>query len=308
MQTDSILMRERVKFITEILDFHIPIVITSPGKTLAHCKNIDTTQQMKTTSLSLLFGSAVLLLPNIGSAALLIGFHSFTDETAPNSTSFADTAPESQYSGFSGAITSTYELTKDATGGDTGGAGDPFYGDSNYSAGVGNDGDIRLGSPNGGQSLTFSVSNNLLVDYSLQSLLFDATISTPGGAFSIFYTITGGLLPPVASTAVPGSPQTVTVPTNPSGAQPESVVYNQDYEDFLLDLSGITLGAGQTIAFTFSRSGGTLTNGGRLDNIALTGSEFSAIPEPGSLVALGGLVGAGAFLRTRRRPASFPTA
>jgi hypothetical protein len=50
---------------------------------------------------------------------------------------------------------------------------------------------------------------------------------------------------------------------------------------------------GQTINFIF-----TSTNA-RIDNIAVTG--ISAIPEVGSLLALGCLVGSGTLLRSRRR-------
>jgi hypothetical protein len=75
---------------------------------------------------------------------------------------------------------------------------------------------------------------------------------------------------------------------------------NDDYFDVTQPIL-LLIGANSTRYFDFER-----TNQGldvRLDNIAFEGlkGDLTAVPEPGSLVALGCLVGSGAFLRSRRR-------
>jgi len=74
---------------------------------------------------------------------------------------------------------------------------------------------------------------------------------------------------------------------------PNTNLISADYGDFALSLAGLELAQGEWIEFTFDGSPYA-----RIDNVAL-----AAIPEPGSMLALGCLIGSGALLRNRRRRA-----
>ncbi len=124
-------------------------------------------------------------------------------------------------------------------------------------------------------------------------LVFDAATSHLAFGLDVSYVITSGAVVPVPP-AVPNllNDQAVTfvTPTNPTIG---------DFQDFLVDLTSITLGVGQTITFFFDAvdvSPGATGGYIYLDNIAIT-----AIPETGSTLALGCIVGASAFFRSRRR-------
>lgn len=252
---------------------------------------------MKIISLhSGLLASLALLLAPAASATLLVGFHNFDNSGGGNT----DTTPNDLLGGFSGKMTGT------SGAGATYGSIDGFYGpDSTLNGGIATTtaSDGRLVDAN---AATFSVTNGTLFSYSLTSLLFDmgstSTDATGTKLNQVSYQITGGvgsngLL--VSTGKVQGanpsqSLSTISpgfVVTYPSGA----TVTTQNFSDFIGNLSGITLAAGQKIDFTW----GTSVADARLDNVALTGS-LSAIPEPSSLLALGGVLGSGFMIRRRR--------
>ena len=225
---------------------------------------------MKRTFFSLLLGAAALIAPQTASATLLVGFHDFETNTANEDADYA-------LASFSGNVIKNGEAS--VTGG---GSTDGLYGNSIASEFPGlnpgtNDGYLR--SLNAGAPV-IRLTNNSAGTYNLASLLFDAA-SQAGGA-TINVQVRTNAAPSFASLGSSG----------PTVSSPSAGV---DYSDFVLSLMGFALSAGDWIEFRFNAS-----PNGRLDNIAITGT-LSAIPEPGSLIALGCLVGSGAFLRTRRR-------
>ncbi len=224
---------------------------------------------MKTSLLPLLVGASFLVLPSVASAALLVGYHTFG--------STVDSTPNEWTLGFSGVLSSP-----GGVGGATG-SFDDFYGPDSVGAG----GVSIAGASNDNGRLThagnttLTVTNGTTSSYTLTSLLFDSARAGSEGVISVSYTKAPVVNSPLITNA------TVGVPAGP--------INTQNYTDHIAGLAGIILGVGQSITFTWSA-----TDNVRLDNIALIG-ELSAIPEPGSLLALGALVGSGALLRSRRR-------
>jgi hypothetical protein len=235
---------------------------------------------MRTIRPLFLAAGFVALASQAADASLLVGFYDFEENTSNES---ADTSSF----GFSGNVTKGGEISRTAGGSSS---LDVSYGNSGaYSVPsvVGGDGFARVIN----SDLTFSFTNNSLTDsFSIEGLLFDATIASSTGSFSLAYKIGAGTYPP-ANTVTYG-PGGIAVTSNTS-----SSTLVQNYSDFFRSLTNVTLLAGQTIFFQFTAG----STGVRIDNVGLVG-ELSPIPEPGSLFALGGLVGAGCFLRSRRRP------
>ena len=224
---------------------------------------------MKSTLLPLVLGTAIFASAG-AEGALLVGFEAFSANSADESetTSIA--------SGFTG------DLEKNTHSVATGGSLDGTYGASGFAAATGN-GAVRV--VDAGQTF-FTFTNGTGDNYVLDSLVFDATRSAATTKILVSYSIDGGGFG-AASAYEPN-----VLSNTSSGAA-------QDFDDHTFNLLGIALNAGSYITFLFdldSPSG----SGARLDNIALTG-ELSAIPEPGSLLALGCLVGFGGMIRTRRR-------
>jgi hypothetical protein len=208
--------------------------------------------------------AAALLTPTLGSAAVLLaGFHTFPSTSA-----------DEAFAGFTGSITTG------TTG--NGGDRDNFYGPDSSALGgyallnptpaIGGDGRITNAA-----SASITVTNNTATDYPLVSLLFDgtATASANPVTYNIAWETSDGQV---------GSESVGT-----------STVDGINYVDFLVDLSGFFLNAGESITFSWAGS----TAGARLDNIALV-----AVPEPAGVMAIGCLLGSGLLLRSRRRKAA----
>ena len=115
----------------------------------------------------------------------------------------------------------------------------------------------------------------------LAALMFDMSASLTGAAISISYNIvdsmsnlTFGTLTPAPIVGTAGS-----------------------YSNHILDLGalGLVLDNGSTVNFVFQGVQGS-PGESYFDNIGIT-----AIPEPGSLLALSCVLGSGLLLRTRRR-------
>ena len=211
--------------------------------------------------LSLIVASS-LLAPVTASAALLFGFHDF-DATATT---------EVQYYGahslLEGVITKT-----DGPLSNTGGSSDKNYADGTELTGT-NDGFAPVSS---GSPVTFTITNTSENrTYSIDSLLLDASHNgSSNHPITISYLHLGTTTNLTSITTAPVS------------------LGNGNYGDFERMIN-VLLGAGDSIAFTFNSAAA------RLDNIGATGS-IVAVPEPGSLVAIGGLIGSGLFLRSRSR-------
>ena len=237
-----------------------------------------TSSSMKTSLFAILLGSAIFATQN-ASATLLVGFHNFDDDTNGAGLALATEGADYALAGFSGTVVKNGEAS--VTGG---GSSDGYYGNTVSPGFAGlnpgtNDGYLR--SIDGGDPIV-RFMNDSAVSTSLSSLLFDAASQSGGSAFQVDYRTTAS---PVSWTSFFNT-GVMPVVAGGSGA-------SANYNDFAASLVGITLTAGQWIEFRFDGA-----PNGRIDNIALT-----AIPEPASLLALGCLMGSGAFLRQRRRTA-----
>ena len=227
----------------------------------------------------------MLIVPSISSASVVLaGIHDFDGILNTEGHDYA-------YSGFSGNVVETI-ASKDIYG-----SNDGRYGNQDPSAHenyIGKENDLAYAGPVlgpiGGDGalvadmthpFTFAVTNGTPWDVTLEALLFDA--AKPSGALGrniyVEYGFDNSNWDYLGDT-------TFKAPTYTNVA----IDYNED----VYALADV-LTAGSTIYFRFTPTDGEM----RFDNIALTG--ISVIPEPGSLVALGCLVGSGAFLRTRRR-------
>ena len=236
---------------------------------------------MKNRLRSLLIGSAIIIAPQIASASLLIGFHDFdgNGDQRIESAHPADVA-----AGFSGQIFET------ETSSNLGGSTDVILGDSFYNMGAIalNDGYASI-KTSASQGLTMTLTNSTGLSYTLGQLYYDAVGSANSGSkgIDVSYLKSGGVL--TALTSDRGM-RLITTPED-------------DYRDYaknivnLLD-QPVILGADETISFYFSIVGGLAEV--RMDNLGIDGV-LTAIPEPGSLLALGCVLGSGALLRTRRR-------
>jgi len=219
-------------------------------------------------SLFALLGASALLVSNSSAAILVAGWHAFDN----NST--ASEAPDSVSTGFSGLVVkNTYSVSP-------GGDNDGTYGNSSaWGVVPSNDGYARVTTA---ANLYFTVTNNNASAVQLTSLLFDAVSSQKAGGgtydFTISYSLNGGTTWTALSTVNPA--------LNANGFNPNQ---QEDFSDFVLNLSSVTLASAATIQFRFEGQG-------RIDNVALI-----AVPETSSTIALGGLLGAGVFFRSRRR-------
>ena len=256
---------------------------------------------MKHTFNSLLIGSALFVIPQVVSATLLVGFHDFDGTMVSQPADYALT-------GFSGTVYKT-EIPAGVNPGvassvDDGGSIDGTYGNLNFP------GQNPPPTPDGyirsvetwvqdGENHYSIIGHSFPVIKFVQSLntstalgafVFDAAtngyaVNTPSELVVSYAMKNPSMLVPVTGSAtfeaLPGT--LPVVPTDPLGSL--------QYGEYTFSLLGLTLEQGGWIEFTFNGNPYA-----KMDNLAL-----STIPEPGSLLALGCLVGSGAFLRTRRR-------
>ena len=248
---------------------------------------------MKPSLRALLIGSAALAIPQLASAippsATLLAGMSAYNNIAGGQASGEVSGDYAKPGLFSASVDKRSAST--STGGDT----DGQYGNQTFpeSSPAINNGYMAL------KSLTaetqFIVTSTAITgtsNYTLYQLLFDAAGQTSSLTLKIRYETADA----DGNTSLTGNlpNQTVNVfPSNGTGI----------YQSYALNLAGITMGinnpSNNQIRFYFS--GGSSLDSLYLDNVAL--SAFTAVPEPGSLLALGCLVGSGAFLRIRRRRA-----
>jgi hypothetical protein len=215
-----------------------------------------------------LIAAALLGAAQSSHAMLLVGWYNFENESSSAET------PDFAATGFSGTITKAGNSS--STGGDDGGGQGIFYGDSTIPSGPGNDGFLRQGTSATGTRV--SMTNDSGAPVSLATFLFDAAATGSNRVITVSYRIgTGDFSADIGSfTNLPVI----------------GVLNSLDFADLSVSLAGIpTLGDGETIQFRFLTSPSV-----RLDNIAIT-----AIPEPASMLALGGIIGAGLLLRSRPR-------
>ncbi len=214
-----------------------------------------------------LLASTAVFAPQIASATLLVGFYDFDGNSNPEAADYA-------ISGFTGTV------SKDGVGSiDLRGSTNGSYGGQTFEAPAVNpavnDGYLKVIN----SDLTFTIFNNTGNDSPLTSLLFDAASPSGSAQFTVSYSIGGGAFQTLTPT-----PLTANVVSGPANS-------STSYGAYLLDLTGLTLSALSSADFVFSAGPEV-----RIDNVA-----FSAIPEPGSLMALGCVLGSGLLLRSRSR-------
>lgn len=237
---------------------------------------------MKTLKL-LALSSALLGATQITHGSVLLGFNSFKEDSN-NGTQASDDTPDENKTGWSGSVAST-GLAEE------GGSNDKFYGNDWDQASIGH----KIYS-------TPPVANNGYVDVaigtkftgvagtagSIDALLFDAaSVSASASNFSVSWTFWDS---PAGAIVSSGNSGTLSVGPGISGNT------TSDFNDFAVNLGSFFLPAGGVFEIIWNRVGAASGNPGnfKLDNIAL-------VPEPGSMLGLGCLVGFGTLLRSRRR-------
>lgn len=232
---------------------------------------------MKKLYSPLIAASSLLFATQADAALLLAGFHDF-DGALPD-TNFVEAGFVGSWSGY----------VESATGGSDDSTYGPAIGLTPAPSSV-NGTALALDPPGPASPVTVSLTNSSGSAVQLGYLLFDAATSSSNVSLNVSYQITP---PPLSSGPVSGNPFAVVDIDNIDSSS------STDYGDYYANLSSLILGIGQTITFTFSNA---KTEVAYLDNIAITSfGPLAGVPEPGSLLALGCLVGGGSFLRSRRR-------
>lgn len=242
---------------------------------------------MKVTLRNLLIGSAVIAAPQMASASLLVGFHSFTDDQTTEIQDYA-------VAGFSGTVTKLGADYTNSISRSTGGSSDGTYGNVTL---VSNNPAADDGFARSVESLVWNSEDQIWdTAHSFPVFRFTQTGEgvTPLGAL-LFDAATNDINPSaglvvsyLTSTSATHTYSSITLPVVPN-----SNLISADYGDFAFSLAGLELAQGEWIEFTFDGNPYA-----RVDNVGL-----AAIPEPGSMLALGCLIGSGALLRNRRRRA-----
>ncbi len=210
--------------------------------------------------------TASIFLPASLSAAVLVGFHTFTGSSGDDESAVVSTA------GFTGVVNKT------AVGVETGGSDSSTFGDGltvipNIPGG---DGAVRLSFG----SATFTVTNNTLSAYAVTDIYFDAAHAP---ASTLDHSIQVTYSPDANSFTLLGS-------VNASTAVSELEL--DSYGEFSFGFNTV-LGAGESMVFQFR------SDNARIDNIAVVGSAIP-VPEPSSALLLLSTIGGGLFLRSRR--------
>lgn len=257
-----------------------PAVRASLARTRYSRQAKHKTKTMKRLQL-LALGSALVGVSQVTQGSVLLGFNSFTEDAIVEST---DVVPDEAQAGWSGSVSSTGFT-------ELGGSSDSYYGVDNdlagqghliYSTGPGADNgyvDVANGTKFSGMAGTSGT---------IDALLFDAaSVSVNKSIFNVSW----NFWTDVSKTTVASTGSTAVAPLEVGPGN--SINVNSNYKDFAVNLGSFFLPAGGVFEIVWNRVGTTPGNF-KLDNIAL-------VPEPGSMLGLGCLVGFGTLLRSRRR-------
>lgn len=255
--------------------------------------------KMKRLNVGLL-AAVALALAQGANAALLVGFYDFRPGTKP----ITPTDDPADYTapGYRGWVFSPEQATQ----GD-GGSYDTTYGNSGISTGEspvpqvppGNgSGTIRtIADPSNPlySVLTFWVENTQTagsLTLPLDKLYFDAAEPDNGGVINqllkVSWSTTGDLL-----TSTPLAPPIEVIAETAGNV----------YTGYALDISTLTLGPGEKIAFLFTSDHKAGSGNYDSDTIWVDNVGITAIPEPSSVLGLGCVLASGLMLRNRRKPA-----
>jgi len=254
----------------------------------------ETPNQMKTTRSKYLgiLASVGFLVPATSSATLLVGFQAFDQN------SLASEGHDNASSGWSGSVAKSSASTSQ------GGSIDTRWGN--------NEGLTPFPTTHNGHlvmeegaSTVFTFTNNSNTSWVIDNFFFDAASTTNTTIFvnnQVSYEIRDADNSVIVPEVTLGAP-----PVGPTAVQQFSVVGgrviggNYDYADFAALLDVIIYGGQKLLVTVTATTEGTTF----LDNIAITGfrDPDGLIPEPGSLLAIGCLVGSGLLLRKRRTAA-----
>jgi hypothetical protein len=236
---------------------------------------------MKTLKL-LALGSVLFGAAQVTHGSVLLGFNSFNADTSDINGTDVDITPDEAKTGWSGSVTSDLAVN--------GGSTDRFYGSDWDQPSIGH---LIYGAPpitdngyvdNGNITLFKGVAGT---SGAITALLFDAVSSANSGStFNIKWQFWTDIS---ATTPIPGGSGTSSTYTLASGTTAKN---DSNYQDFAVDLGSFFLPAGGYFEIVWDRLSGQSSF--KLDNIAL-------VPEPGSMLGLGCLVGFGTLLRSRRR-------
>lgn len=233
----------------------------------------------------LALGSALVGVSQITQGGVLLGFNSFAEDSTTFDSKASDDSADEAKTGWSGSIAS-------AGLAELGGSSDNYYGNDWDQKNIGH---LIYGAPpttdNGyvdvavGTRFTGVAGTSGTID----ALLFDAaSVSGSASNFDVSWTFWTDVTKNVVAGS--GNSSTLTVGPGTSGN------VNSNYKDFAVDLGSFFLPAGGIFEIIWNRVGAPTGNPGnfKMDNIAL-------VPEPGSMLGLGCLVGFGTLLRSRRR-------
>lgn len=236
---------------------------------------------MKTLKL-LALSSALLGVTQVTHGSVLLGFNSFSPDTIDlGSGTDVDNTPDEAVTGWSGSVTSDLAIN--------GGSTDNYYGNDWDQPGIGH---LIYGPPpttgNGyvdnGNITVFAGTAGTAG--TIDALLFDAVSTGAATTFNVswnFWTDNTKTTPIVGGSGTSSTYSLVAGTT---------VNADSNYKDFALNLGSFFLPVGGYFEIAWDRLTGQSSF--KMDNIAL-------VPEPGSMLGLGCLVGFGTLLRSRRR-------
>lgn len=245
-------------------------------------KRKNKTKTMKTLKL-LALGSALLGVSQVTQGSVLLGFNSFEEDSVTIDDKSSDDTPNENKSGWSGSVVST-GFTQ------LGGSTDNYYGND---ADVPGSGHLIYSSPQADNGYVDVANGTKFTGVAgtpgtIDALLFDAaSVASNKSTFNVSWTFWTDS----SKTTVAGNGSTSATPLEVGPGVSGNVSSN--YKDFAVNLGSFFLPAGGVFEIVWNRVGSTPGNF-KLDNIAL-------VPEPGSMVGLGCLVGFGTLLRSRRR-------
>jgi hypothetical protein len=233
---------------------------------------------MKTLKM-LVLGSALIGVTQVTQGSVLLGFNSFTEDVVDGG---IDSSADETKAGWSGSIDHVGQGFVAI-----GGSDDGFYGNDWDQPGIGH---MIYSAPpvsdngyiDGAAGVMFSgVAGTSEV---IHALLFDAASVGSASTFNVSWKFWDDALMTNQLASSSSSTLSVGPGTNTN--------YTSNYQDYAVNLGSFFLPAGGYFEIVWNRVSGAGTF--KLDNIAL-------VPEPGSMLGLGCLVGFGTLLRSRRR-------